>query len=229
MNYETNIVTLVIISCISVLDDVESRSFTQLSFLKRLYTPALRRIYIVSLHVSVNSLSPTAHRPPPLLLPARRAFEPSSSIHRRPPPEEHPKQEQRQPPTPAPAIPTMRRPTLSLALGLGLGLSLVALFAARGAHASIHEYGGGDFAPRANSFFFHGGSEGLYASDHSSNSSASFIRYAPATASARPSLPRLGSPFPAPLGFCGPRTHRGGAGGQDQMRLLNAAHFVDPG
>jgi hypothetical protein len=35
MNYETNIVTLVIISCISVLDDVESRSFTQLSFLKR--------------------------------------------------------------------------------------------------------------------------------------------------------------------------------------------------
>jgi hypothetical protein len=66
---------------------------------------------------------------------------------------------------------TMRRATLSLALGL----SLIALLAARGADASIHEYAGGGFAPRANSFFFHGGSEGLYASDLSSNSS-SFIR-----------------------------------------------------
>ena len=75
---------------------------------------------------------------------------------------------------PAHALPTMRRATLSLALGL----SLFALFAARGADASIHEYAGGGFAPRANSFFFHGGSEGLYASDPSSNSSASFIRYA---------------------------------------------------
>jgi len=72
---------------------------------------------------------------------------------------------------PAHALPTMRRATLSLALGLSL-------FAARGADASIHEYAGGGFAPRANSFFFHGGSEGLYASDPSSNSSASFIRYA---------------------------------------------------
>jgi hypothetical protein len=68
----------------------------------------------------------------------------------------------------------MRRATLPLALGL----SIVALFAARGADASIHEYAAGGFAPRANSFFFHGGSEGLYASDPSSNSSASFIRYA---------------------------------------------------
>jgi hypothetical protein len=63
----------------------------------------------------------------------------------------------------------MRRATLSVALGL----SLIALLAARGADASIHEYAGGGFAPRANSF--HGGSEGLYASDLSSNSS-SFIR-----------------------------------------------------
>ncbi|XP_074592797.1 uncharacterized protein LOC141848646 [Curcuma longa] len=30
--------------------------------------------------------------------------------------------------------------------------------------ASIHEYSNGVFAPRSNSFFFHGGSEGLYAS-----------------------------------------------------------------
>ncbi|AQL06837.1 Lung seven transmembrane receptor family protein [Zea mays] len=66
----------------------------------------------------------------------------------------------------------MRRATLSLALGL----SLIALLAARGADASIHEYAGGGFAPRANSFFFHGGSEGLYASDLLSNSS-SFIRF----------------------------------------------------
>ncbi|PWZ05146.1 Transmembrane protein 87B [Zea mays] len=66
----------------------------------------------------------------------------------------------------------MRRATLSVALGL----SLIALLAARGADASIHEYAGGGFAPRANSFFFHGGSEGLYASDLSSNSS-SFIRF----------------------------------------------------
>nr|CAB3496030.1 unnamed protein product [Digitaria exilis] len=68
------------------------------------------------------------------------------------------------------------RPPRRAALALGL-CCLVAL-AARGADASIHEYGGGGFAPRANSFFFHGGSEGLYASDPSSNSSASFIRYA---------------------------------------------------
>jgi hypothetical protein len=60
---------------------------------------------------------------------------------------------------------------------LTLAVSLAAL-AAWGADASIHDYAGGGFAPRANSFFFHGGSEGLYASDPSSNSSASFIRYA---------------------------------------------------
>ncbi|PAN49802.1 hypothetical protein GQ55_9G486400 [Panicum hallii var. hallii] len=69
------------------------------------------------------------------------------------------------------------RPPRRAALSLALGLSLVALLAARGADASVHEYAGGGFAPRANSFFFHGGSEGLYASDPSSNSSASFIRF----------------------------------------------------
>lgn len=61
------------------------------------------------------------------------------------------------------------------------GLSALAVLlalAARGADASVHEYSGGGFAPRANSFFFHGGSEGLYASDPTSNSSASFIRCA---------------------------------------------------
>jgi hypothetical protein len=59
-----------------------------------------------------------------------------------------------------------------------LALALAIALAARGADASIHDYSGGGFAPRANSFFFHGGSEGLYASDPSSNSSTSFIRYA---------------------------------------------------
>ncbi|CAN6325308.1 unnamed protein product [Urochloa humidicola] len=72
----------------------------------------------------------------------------------------------------------MPPPRRAAPLPLALGLSLFALLAARGADASIHEYGGGGgFAPRANSFFFHGGSEGLYASDLSSNSSASFIRF----------------------------------------------------
>lgn len=36
--------------------------------------------------------------------------------------------------------------------------------------ASIHEYQNGSFIRRSNSFFFHGGSEGLYASElHSEN------------------------------------------------------------
>ncbi|CAL4922514.1 unnamed protein product [Urochloa decumbens] len=82
----------------------------------------------------------------------------------------------RRPPTPL--LTTMRPPRRAAPLPLALGLSLLALLAARGADASVHEYaGGGGFAPRANSFFFHGGSEGLYASDPSSNSSASFIRF----------------------------------------------------
>lgn len=33
-----------------------------------------------------------------------------------------------------------------------------------GVQGSIHEYGNEAFIPRFNSFFFHGGSEGLYAS-----------------------------------------------------------------
>ncbi|TVU47176.1 hypothetical protein EJB05_06764 [Eragrostis curvula] len=73
----------------------------------------------------------------------------------------------------------MRRPQRAGGGGapaLALAIALAAL-AARGADASIHEYAGGGFSPRANSFFFHGGSEGLYASDPSSNSSASFIRF----------------------------------------------------
>ncbi|KAJ1297247.1 hypothetical protein BS78_01G363200 [Paspalum vaginatum] len=73
---------------------------------------------------------------------------------------------------PARALPTMRPPRRA-ALSLALGLSLLALLA----DASVHEYAAGGFAPRANSFFFHGGSEGLYASDPSSNSSASFIKF----------------------------------------------------
>ncbi|XP_051180789.1 uncharacterized protein [Lolium perenne] len=58
-----------------------------------------------------------------------------------------------------------------------LALAIAIALAARGADASIHDYSGGAFAPRANSFFFHGGSEGLYASDPSSNSTTSFIRF----------------------------------------------------
>nr|CAD1833094.1 unnamed protein product [Ananas comosus var. bracteatus] len=44
--------------------------------------------------------------------------------------------------------------------------------------ASIHEYANGAFAPRSNSFFFHGGSEGLYASEATNSSDGnSFIRF----------------------------------------------------
>lgn len=50
---------------------------------------------------------------------------------------------------------------------------------------SIHDYRNEKFIPQSNAFFFHGGSEGLYASmlsDHSSSSEKSskgrsFIRY----------------------------------------------------
>lgn len=43
---------------------------------------------------------------------------------------------------------------------------LLLLFSVRenGVRASIHEYKNEAFIPRFNSFFFHGGSEGLYAS-----------------------------------------------------------------
>lgn len=41
--------------------------------------------------------------------------------------------------------------------------------------ASIHEYGRESFIPQSDAFFFHGGSEGLYASKlrHDSSSSSS--------------------------------------------------------
>ncbi|RWW25158.1 hypothetical protein BHE74_00003291 [Ensete ventricosum] len=45
-----------------------------------------------------------------------------------------------------------------------LGLLLGLLLLCHRAGASIHEYYNGAFIPRSNSFFFHGGSEGLYAS-----------------------------------------------------------------
>ena len=130
-------------------------------------------------YTNLNHPPPAA---PSLLLPASRALEPSSSTPsiaalllstRNKRSGSRRQQAETATAAPARALPTMRRATLPLALGL----SLVAFFAARGADASIHEYAGGGFAPRANSFFFHGGSEGLYASDPSSNSSASFIRY----------------------------------------------------
>lgn len=47
--------------------------------------------------------------------------------------------------------------------------------------ASIHEYSNGVFYPRSNSFFFHGGSEGLYASavnvTSASHEGKSFVRF----------------------------------------------------
>ncbi|CAD5162964.1 unnamed protein product [Musa acuminata subsp. malaccensis] len=52
-----------------------------------------------------------------------------------------------------------RRPDL-VHLGVLLGFLLLCYRAG----ASIHEYSNGAFTPRSNSFFFHGGSEGLYAS-----------------------------------------------------------------
>ncbi|KAJ0979195.1 hypothetical protein J5N97_014669 [Dioscorea zingiberensis] len=58
---------------------------------------------------------------------------------------------------------------------LGLSLGFLLLFSSpSGTLASIHEYSNGAFIPRNNSFFFHGGSEGLYAAD---NNLTSFIRF----------------------------------------------------
>lgn len=42
--------------------------------------------------------------------------------------------------------------------------AVLMLFCAGGVGASIHEYSRQGFTPKLNSFFFHGGSEGLYAS-----------------------------------------------------------------
>ncbi|XP_031486009.1 uncharacterized protein LOC116254634 [Nymphaea colorata] len=53
---------------------------------------------------------------------------------------------------------------------LGLALS--------GAEGSIHEYNGGTFTPQMNAFFFHGGSEGIYASKGGNSSNGkSFIQF----------------------------------------------------
>ncbi|RWW82908.1 hypothetical protein BHE74_00008594 [Ensete ventricosum] len=59
----------------------------------------------------------------------------------------------------APEMRPRRRPDL-VHLGVLLGFLLLCYRAG----ASIHEYSSGAFTPRSNSFFFHGGSEGLYAS-----------------------------------------------------------------
>ncbi|KAH7677679.1 Transmembrane protein GPR107/GPR108-like protein [Dioscorea alata] len=63
--------------------------------------------------------------------------------------------------------------------GLSLGfllLLLLLLSCPSGTQASIHEYFNGAFTPRNNSFFFHGGSEGLYAAASGGNRT-SFIRF----------------------------------------------------
>lgn len=64
-------------------------------------------------------------------------------------------------------------------LGFGLGF-LVLLSSPQCARASIHEYSSEVFYPRSNSYFFHGGSEGLYASEVNisspSSEGKSFIR-----------------------------------------------------
>ncbi|MQL87106.1 hypothetical protein Taro_019621, partial [Colocasia esculenta] len=65
---------------------------------------------------------------------------------------------------------------------LGLALGFLLLFGCPSpARASIHEYSHEAFAPRSNSFFFHGGSEGLYASEfrgrNGSNEGRSSIRF----------------------------------------------------
>ncbi|RLN42619.1 transmembrane protein 87A [Panicum miliaceum] len=127
-------------------------------------------------HPPPRALSSTASKASP------RTFHPSPTPTLSTPRHESRQQQgqaanQQKPTAPARALPTTMRPPRRAALALALGLSLVALLAARGTVASVHEYAGGGFAPRANSFFFHGGSEGLYASDPSSNSSASFIRF----------------------------------------------------
>ncbi|XP_062003817.1 uncharacterized protein LOC133721266 [Rosa rugosa] len=61
--------------------------------------------------------------------------------------------------------------------GSALGLFIVGLILIiNGCNASIHEYRNEAFTPQSNAFFFHGGSEGLYASkvvDSSSSSSSS--------------------------------------------------------
>ncbi|KAJ3682916.1 hypothetical protein LUZ60_013143 [Juncus effusus] len=71
-----------------------------------------------------------------------------------------------------------RRLMLLVDLGFLLGFLVLIGFLPNGAIASIHEYPNGAFAPRSNSFFFHGGSEGLYAAEVTNSSDRnSFIRF----------------------------------------------------
>uniref|UniRef100_A0A803MI24 GOST seven transmembrane domain-containing protein n=1 Tax=Chenopodium quinoa TaxID=63459 RepID=A0A803MI24_CHEQI len=63
---------------------------------------------------------------------------------------------------------------VKLKLGFFLGLTFFFFNSIQKVEASIHDYRNEKFIPQSNAFFFHGGSEGLYASkvsDHSSSSS----------------------------------------------------------
>ncbi|XP_072976484.1 uncharacterized protein [Typha angustifolia] len=74
----------------------------------------------------------------------------------------------------------MRRRSHPLVRNLGclLGFLLLLCDSAFQALASIHDYSNEVFAPRSNSYFFHGGSEGLYASVGSNSSEGnSFIQF----------------------------------------------------
>lgn len=78
------------------------------------------------------------------------------------------------------SVPMLPRERNRLIRGLSLGfllLLLLLLSCPSGTQASIHEYFNGAFTPRNNSFFFHGGSEGLYAAASGGNRT-SFIRSA---------------------------------------------------
>ena len=66
-------------------------------------------------------------------------------------------------------------PFLSRALPPPLVLLVVLVFFAWcGVEASVHDYRGEGFRSQGNAFILHGGSEGLYASLPSANSSASY-------------------------------------------------------
>ena len=76
---------------------------------------------------------------------------------------------------------------VKLRLRFILGLMIIFFNSIELVQGSIHDYRNEKFIPQSNAFFFHGGSEGLYASkvsDHSSSSPSengykgrSFIRY----------------------------------------------------
>lgn len=70
---------------------------------------------------------------------------------------------------------------------IGILISLLSLSVIDVVKGSIHEYKNEGFIPRFNSFFVHGGSEGMYASKVHNNGSTedkpingkSFVRYKP--------------------------------------------------